>query len=422
MRHCIRYLPALIAAALAAPAAADLKDRLGPAIDAVENQVIEWRRDIHRHPELSNREERTAALVAAHLRELGLEVRTGVAHHGVVGMLRGGRPGPVVALRADMDALPVTERTGLPFASVNEGVMHACGHDAHTAMLMGAAEVLAGARDDLAGTVMFVFQPAEEGPPPGEEGGASLMVREGLLEGPDAPEAIFGLHVYPYPAGHLFHKTEGFLAASDRLRIVVQGKQTHGSQPWAGIDPVTVSAQLLLALQTIPSRQLDVTTAPAVLTIGRIAGGTRWNIIPDEVVLEGTVRTYDADMRDDLLARVQRTVDGVTASAGATGTLSVEQNAPVTWNEPALTRRMVPTLEWAAGADKVAEGRAQTVAEDFAYFQQEIPGMYFLLGVNADGVAAGEAAPNHSPQFHVNEEALVTGVRALVGLAVDYLD
>ncbi|MCA1798746.1 MAG: amidohydrolase [Xanthomonadaceae bacterium] len=422
MRYKLICLLALAAIALTTPAHGDLKERLTPAITAVEGQVINWRRDIHRHPELSNREERTSALVAAHLRALGLEVRTGVAHHGVIGMLRGGRPGPVVALRADMDALPVTERTGLPFASVNEGVMHACGHDAHTAMLMGAAQVLAGVRDDLAGTVMFVFQPAEEGPPPGEEGGASLMVREGLLEGPDAPEAIFGLHVYPYPAGHLFHKTEGFLAASDRLRIVVQGKQTHGSQPWAGIDPVTIAAQLLLALQTIPSRQLDVTTAPAVLTIGRIEGGTRWNIIPDEVVLEGTVRTYDADMRDDLLARVRRTVEGVTASAGATGTVSVEQNAPVTWNDPALTRRMVPTLVWAAGAERVSEGRAQTVAEDFAYFQEKIPGMYFLLGVNAAGVAAGEAAPNHSPEFHVNEDALITGVRALVGLAVDYLD
>ena len=298
--------------------AQDLKDELAPAIDAVMPHVIEWRRDIHRHPELSNREQRTAALVAAHLEKLGLEVETGIAHHGVVGVLRGGRPGPVVALRADMDALPVTEATGLPFASVNDGVMHACGHDAHTAMLMGAAEVLSGAREQLAGTVVFLFQPAEEGPPPGEKGGASLMVEEGVLTGDDAPAAIFGLHVYPYAAGHLFHKTEGFLAASDRMKITVRGKQTHGSQPWAGIDPVTVSAQLVLALQTIPSRQLDVTVAPAVITVGSINGGTRWNIIPDEVVLEGTIRTYDAAMRDDLITRLRRTAAKTAEAAGAT--------------------------------------------------------------------------------------------------------
>ncbi|MEX0900976.1 MAG: amidohydrolase [Gammaproteobacteria bacterium] len=413
---------AVIALSLSTAAPAqDLKETLAPAIDAVMPRVIEWRRDIHQHPEVSNREERTAALVAAHLRELGLKVTTGVAHHGVVGLLRGGRPGPVVALRADMDALPVTEATGLPFASVNKAVMHACGHDAHTAMLMGAAEVLASARERLAGTVMFVFQPAEEGPPPGEEGGASLMVKEGLLAGDDAPEAIFGLHVYPYPAGNLYYKTEGFLAASDRMKITVRGKQTHGSQPWAGIDPVTISAQLVLALQTIPSRQLDVTVAPAVITIGSITGGTRWNIIPDEVVLEGTIRTYDAAMREDLIARLRRTVAKTSEASGATAQVDIEQNAPVTWNDPALTRRMVPTLAWAAGDDRVAEGRAQTVAEDFAYFQEKIPGMYFLLGVNKAGLGAGEAAPNHSPEFHVNEDALVTGVRALTGLAIDYL-
>lgn len=418
----MRYFFAVIALSFATTVPAqDLKAAIAPEIDRVMPRVVEWRRDIHRHPEVSNREERTAALVAAHLRELGLEVTTGIAHHGVVGILRGAEPGPVVALRADMDALPVTEATGLSFASVNDGVMHACGHDAHTAMLMGAAVVLSGARERLAGTVMFVFQPAEEGPPPGEEGGASLMVKEGLLRGDGAPEAIFGLHVYPYPAGHLYYKTEGFLAASDRLKITVRGKQTHGSQPWAGIDPVTISAQLVLALQTIPSRQLDVTVAPAVVTVGSINGGTRWNIIPDEVVLEGTIRTYDAAMREDLIERLRRTVAGIAEASGATAQVELEQNAPVTWNEPALTRRMVPTLAWAAGDDKVAEGRAQTVAEDFAYFQEKIPGMYFLLGVNREGVGAGEAAPNHSPEFHVNEDALITGVRALTGLAIDYL-
>lgn len=412
----------LSAAVLASPlASADLKSDLETAIAAVQPRVVAWRRDIHQHPELSNRETRTAALVAAHLRELGLDVRTGVAHHGVVGILRGGRDGPRIALRADMDALPVTEATGLPFASVNDGVMHACGHDAHTAILLGAATVLAAARDRLAGEVMFVFQPAEEGAPPGESGGASLMVEEGLLDGPGAPQAIFGLHVYPLETGTIRYRTEGFLASADRLEIRVRGRQSHGSSPWAGVDPVIVSAHIMTALQSVAGRQLDVTRGPAVVSIGRIEGGTRWNIIPDEVLMEGTIRTHDPELREQMAQRVTRTAESIAAAAGATATVVIENTAPVTWNEPRLTQRIVPSLQWAAGTEAVSVGRPVMVAEDFAYFQQRIPGSYFLLGVNPPGVADGAAPSNHSPEFHVHEPAMETGVRAFVAIVADQL-
>lgn len=430
-RH--RHIPlgvALLLIALAPSAAAqDLKAQLTPAIQQVEEQVVAWRRDIHQHPELSNRETRTAALVAEHLRGLGLEVDTGVAHTGVVGILRGGRPGPVVALRADMDALPVVERTGLPFASTattvydgqEVGVMHACGHDAHTAILMGVAEVLAGMRDDLPGTVKFIFQPAEEGAPAGEEGGASMMIEEGVLGGAAAPEAIFALHVVPMPVGQIGYRTQGTMAASDELEIVVAGEQTHGSQPWNGVDPVIAAGQLMTALQLIPSRHLDLTTAPAVISIGRIQGGVRGNIIPDSVRLVGTIRTFDTAMRDDLHRRLRATATAIAESHGATATVTIDPYAPVVYNDPDLTRQLLPTLEWAAGADQVVEVPATTGAEDFAFFLEEIPGVYFFLGVNEEGVSPEEAAPNHSPYFYVNEDALVVGVRALAGAAVDYL-
>jgi len=418
----MKILTAFFMVAVVAPAfAADLKPQTEVAIAAVQERVVAWRRDIHRHPELSNREARTANLVAQHLRSLGMEVRTGMAHHGVVGILRGGRPGPVVALRADMDALPVTERTGLPFASIHDGVMHACGHDAHTAMLMGAAEVLAGIAESLSGTVMFVFQPAEEGPPPGEEGGAQMMVAQGLLEGEDAPEAIFGLHVYPFETGTIQYREGGFLASADRLEIHVRGRQAHGSSPWAGVDPVIVSAQIMTALQAIPSRQLDVTRGAAVVSIGVVRAGSRWNIIPDEVFMEGTIRTHDPDLREEMVRRVRHTATHIAEAAGATAEVIVEATAPVTWNDPAMTRRILPSLQWAAGADKVSVGRPVMVAEDFAFFQEKIPGSYFLLGVNRPGIAAGAAPSNHSPEFDVHEPAMQTGVRAFVGIAIDYL-
>jgi len=400
-------------------------------IAAFHSDMQAWRRDIHRHPELSNREVRTAGLVAAHLESLGLAVRTGVAHTGVIGTLVGSRPGPVVALRADMDALPVVEETGLPFASqaVGEyngrevGVMHACGHDAHTAILMGVAEVLAGARETLPGTVVFLFQPAEEGPPDGERGGAGLMIEEGALAGPPAPEAIFGLHVGPLPHGQLFYRPQAILAAADRLRVRVEGRQTHGSSPWLGIDPVTVAAQIITALQAIPSRQLDVTLAPAVVSIGSIHGGVRNNIIPEVVELDGTIRTLDREMRTDFHDRIRRTAEQVAAASGARALVDITGLVPVTYNDPALAARMRPTLAWAAGGeDKVGVMPPWMGAEDFSFFQEIIPGLYFFLGANRPGVGAWQAPPNHSPRFDVDEATLVVGLRALAGLAWTYLE
>lgn len=396
---------------------------------SIEPKVIEWRRDIHRHPELSNREFRTAAKVADHLRALDFdEVETGIAHTGVVGTLRGARPGPVIALRADMDALPVREQTGLPFASEAKGeyngeevyVMHACGHDTHVAMLMGAAEVLAKHRESLAGTVKFIFQPAEEGAPAGEEGGAALMIEEGVLEAPDAPEAIFGLHAWPVPAGTLNYRAGSFMAASDSLYIDIRGRQTHGSSPWHGVDPIYVASQIAIALQGIPSRQLDITKGPAVITIGSIHGGVRGNIIPDDVRLEGTIRTFDAGVREELHARLRKTVNLIAEASGASATVTIDPYAPVTGNDPALLERMMPTLAWAAGEAKVVEHPLITGAEDFAHFEQRIPGLYLMLGINEEGVGAGEAPSNHSPHFQVNEDALIVGVRAFVGFALDY--
>jgi amidohydrolase len=387
----------------------------------VQGKVLLWRRDIHAHPELSNRETRTAELVAQHLRSLGLEVRTGVAKTGVVAVLRGGRPGPVVALRADMDALPVTEEVELPFASKvrttfngqEVGVMHACGHDAHVAILMGAAEVLAGMRRELPGTVKFLFQPAEEGAPAGERGGAEVMIEEGALENPK-PGAIFGLHVFPYPAGEIRYRPGGTMASSDAFRVVVRGRQTHGAQPWAGIDPIVIASQIVLGLQTIPSRQVDVTATPAIVTVGAINGGVRYNIIPDSVVMVGTIRTFDAAVRRDIHQRLRRTAESIAQSGGATAMVTVDTGPPVTYNDPALTERMVPTLRRVAGASHVQLNQPLTPAEDFSRYQERIPGVFVFLGI-------GTVAPNHSPRFFVDEAALPTGVRALAHLAVDYL-
>jgi len=390
--------------------------------------VVAWRRDIHQHPELGNRELRTAGLVAEHLRSLGMEVRTEVGHTGVVGVLRGGRPGPVVALRADMDALPVTEMVDLPFASrvtteyngQTVGVMHACGHDNHVAILMGVAEVLAGMRDDLPGTVKFIFQPAEEGAPAGEEGGADLMIAEGALENP-RPDAVFGLHVMPRPTGFIGYHAGGAMASSQTLRITVRGSQTHGAMPWGGVDPVVVSSQIVMGLQTVVSRQADITTAPAVVTIASIHGGLRSNIIPDSVVMVGTVRTLDAKMQTQIEERIRRTVKGIAESAGATASVSLSQGLPITYNDPDLTRRMVPTLERVAGPGMASEVPPSTGAEDFSYYEQEIPGLYFFLGVIPDSIPLERAAPNHSPYFFADEAALPVGVRALANVAVDYL-
>ena len=427
MRRYLLILSTLFAAS--GVQAEDDRHGLDGAFQAIEPKVIEWRRDIHENPELSNREFRTAAKVADHLRALGLdEVETEIAHTGVVGTLVGGKPGPVIALRADMDALPVREQTGLPFASQAKGeyngeevyVMHACGHDTHVAMLMGAAEILAQHRDRLAGTVKFIFQPAEEGAPAGEEGGAALMIEEGVLQGPDAPEAIIGLHAWPGPPGTLHYRAGSFMAASDSLTIDVRGRQTHGSSPWRGVDPIYVAAQMVTALQGIPSRQLDITRGPAVITIGSIRGGVRGNIIPDDVTMLGTIRTFDAGVREELHARLRNTVDMVAEASGAEATVTIDPYAPVTGNDPELLRRMMPTLEWAAGEGNVREHGLITGAEDFAHFEQHIPGLYLMLGINQEGVPVEEAASNHSPLFYVNEDALIVGVRALVGFALDY--
>jgi len=408
----------------AAPATPDASRR----IDQVMAKVVAWRRDIHEHPELGNRETRTAKLVADHLRSLGMEVKTGVAHTGVVGVLRGAKPGPVVALRADMDALPVTEQVKLPFASKARtsyngqevGVMHACGHDNHVAILMGVAEVLAGMKAELSGTVKFIFQPAEEGAPEGEDGGAKMMVAEGVLTNP-AAEVIFGLHVWPDTVGRLTYREGGIMAAADGLRIVVHGKQTHGAAPWGGVDPIVVSAQIINSLQTITSRQMDLTAAPSIVTIGMIQGGLRGNIIPDSVVMVGTIRTLDTLHQNDIHARIHRTVEKVAESAGATADVTITKGYPVTSNDPALTARMVATLKRAARDGKAAVLPPVTGAEDFSYFQQKIPGLYFFLGVTPDGVNPATTATNHSPLFFADEKALPVGVRALTQLTLDYM-
>jgi amidohydrolase len=405
------------------PGSAELDRR----ISAIMPKVVAWRRDIHQHPELGNRETRTAKIVADHLRALGIDVQTGVAHTGVVGVLRGGRPGPVVALRADMDGLPVTEQADVPFKSrvrttyngQEVGVMHACGHDNHVAILMGAAEVLAGMRGTLPGTVKFIFQPAEEGAPAGEDGGAEMMVAQGVLTDP-APSAIFGLHVWPDSVGRITYRPGGTMASSDGLAITVLGRQTHGAVPWGGLDPVVVSAQIINALQTIPSRQMDVTVAPQIVTIATIHGGVRNNIIPDSVVMTGTIRTLDAAQRADVHARVKRTAEKVAESFGATARVTIDLGYPVTVNDPALTERMAPTLR-AASNGRAAVGPPTLGAEDFSYFQQEIPGLYFFLGVVPKGQDPTTAARNHSPYFYADEGALPVGVRAMTQLTLDYL-
>jgi amidohydrolase len=410
-------------AAQSRASADDLAREIDTRLEAVMPKVIEWRRDIHQHPELSFAEVRTAALVAKHLRAIGLEVKEGVGKTGVVGILRGGRPGPVVALRADMDALPVTEQVDLPFKSTvramwngtETGIMHACGHDNHVAILMGVAEVLAGMKAKIPGTVKFLFQPAEEG-----LGGAKAMVEDGALEAP-SPSAIFGLHVWPAPLGSLSYHTGGFMAAADGLSILVKGRQTHGSAPWSGVDPIVVSAQIIMGLQTIASRQVNVTAAPSVITVGSIQGGNRGNIIPDSVVMEGTIRTFDEEMRADIHRRVTRTVEDIARSAGATAVVTLAKGGLVTVNDPALTERMLPTLQRSAGAGGVQVINPITGSEDFPVFTRDIPGLFVALGVLPMGVDPKTAPANHSPLFFADEGALPTGVRTLANLAVDYL-
>jgi amidohydrolase len=413
--------------------ASPLAEAIDTAAHALNDSVIAWRRDLHAHPELGNREFRTAGIVAEHLRALGFdEVRTAVAHTGVVGLLRGGLPGPVVALRADMDALPVTEQVDVPFASKVKavwngeevGVMHACGHDAHTAILMGVASVLAGLRAQLRGTVKFIFQPAEEMPPEGEEGGAALMIREGALEKP-APQAIFGLHITSrLPVGQIGYRPGPTMASSDKLKITVHGRQTHGAAPWLGVDPIVTAAQVVLGLQTVVARTQDITREPAVVTIGAIKGGVRENIIPDSVEMRGTIRSFDEGMRDDIHERVTTLAESISRGNRAGCAVCITKNYPVTVNDPALTEAMLPTL--ARVAQATPGGCLQLVpkvtgAEDFSFFQQLIPGLFFFIGVTPEGTDPTQAAPNHSPRFYADERSLAQGVRALAQLAADYL-
>lgn len=409
-----------------------LRQRADALVDGVMADVISARRHLHAHPELSNREVETGAWIAGRLQALGYTVQTGVAGHGVVAVLKGGKSGPVVALRADMDGLPVAEEVDLPFASTvkstfdgkDVGVMHACGHDSHMAMLLGAAEVLMKLRAQLPGTVKLIFQPAEEGPPPGEDAGAKRMIEEGVLSGALVPEVIFGLHVLTeYESGKLAFRAGGLMASSDDLTITVTGRQTHGAIPWNGVDPIVASAQIINALQTVVSRQIDITQGAAIVTIGKIEGGVRNNIIPERVVMKGTLRALNPEARIKLADAVRRTATRTAEATGATAEvkIGVDHRYPVTYNDPSLTARMRPTLARLAGDANLIESTPQTVSEDFSFYQQKIPGLFVFVGVRKPGASRDEYAPNHSPRFKVDEAGLPLGVRTLVGLTLDYM-
>ncbi|MFW5926461.1 MAG: amidohydrolase [Wenzhouxiangella sp.] len=396
--------------------------------ETIHGDVVDWRRHFHANPELSNREFETAAYIADFLESLDIEVETGIAHTGVVGILEGGQPGPVVGLRADMDALPVPSRADLPFSpdvtseylGEEVPVSHACGHDSHMAMLMGVARIFAERRDELPGTIKFIFQPAEEGSPPGEEGGAELMVAEGVLSDPDV-DVVFGQHIWaPSPAGRIGYRPAGTMAASDQFTITVHGKQTHGSTPWTGVDPITTASQIVPGLNTIISRQTELTKAAAVISVGRVRAGVRNNIIPEEAELIGTIRTLDPDMQDKIHEDIRRTAEHIAASQGAEVTVDIERGYPVTFNDPDLTGRMAPSLERVAGEDIVVVD-ALTAAEDFSFFQREVPGLYFFLGAAPEDIPLEDVAPHHTPDFRIEESAMTTGVRALASLAIDYM-
>jgi len=407
-----------------------LKKKIDTSAGSIEAKVIEWRRHFHQFPELSNREFKTARKIEEHLRNLGLDVTTAVAHTGVVGLLKGEKPGPVVALRADIDALPVTERVNVPFASKlrttynghDVGVMHACGHDAHIAVLMGVAEILSSMKKDLPGSVKFIFQPAEEGAPQGEEGGAELMVKEGVLKNPKV-DVIFGLHVWSLAeTGTISYRPGGMMAAVDGLRITVKGKQTHGSTPWTGIDPITVSAQIIIGLQTIISRQTKLTEEAAVITIGSIHGGVRSNIIPEQVELIGTIRTLNSDMQNKIHEKIRLTATKIAESAGAIANVRIEKGYPVTYNHPELTQMMLPSLRQVAGRENLKLIDAITGAEDFSFYQKKIPGLFFFLGAMPKGTKTEDAPPHHSPDFYIDESSFKLGIRALSYLTLDYME
>lgn len=408
-------------------AQSDLKKMIDERADEIEQQVIEWRRHFHENPELSNREFETAEYIAEYLNELGLDVETGVAKTGVVALLEGGKPGPVIGLRADIDALPVTERTDVPFKSVatgmyqgNEvGVMHACGHDTHIAMLLGVAKILKEMQSEIKGTIKFIFQPAEEGAPVGEEGGAELMVKEGVLSNPSV-DVIFGMHISDdTPVGVIEYRSEGIMASVNSFSLEIMGKQAHGSAPWNGIDPIVTAAQIINNAQTIVSRSMPLTKQAAVVTFGVIEGGVRHNIIPEKVQLEGTIRALDEDMRQLIFKRLETIVQNTAESNGAKATLTIHEGYPITFNDPELTAMMAPTLEEVAGKDNAVIIDAITGAEDFSFFQKEIPGLYFFVGGKAPG---REAAGHHTPDFYIDESGMKLGVRAMSNLVVDYMN
>lgn len=397
-------------------------------ITKVESKVIDWRHDFHQNPELSNREFNTAKKIAAHLKGLGMEVTEGVAKTGVVAVLKGNKPGKVVALRADIDALPVTERNDLPFKSnvkttflgSETGVMHACGHDTHTAILMGVAEVLSKHKDKINGSVKFIFQPAEEGPPPGEEGGAALMIKEGVLENPKV-DAIFGLHINSgTPVGTIRYKPEGTMAAVERFVVNVKGKQTHGSAPWGGVDPIYISAKIIDGFQSIISRESNLVNAPAVITVGKITSGVRFNIIPESAEMIGTVRTLDPNMRAKIIRRMTEMARDIAKAHGGEATVEWQNNTVVTYNDPALTAQMVPTLQSVAGKENIKLMNASTGGEDFSFFQEKIPGFYFFLG----GMTPGNTSPfpHHTPDFKIDDRGLLLGVKSMTQLTIDYLN
>jgi amidohydrolase len=405
-----------------------LRADIDAAADKIEPQTIAWRRDFHEHPELGNREFRTSKIIADYLRSLGLEVKEGVGKTGVVGILRGAAPGPVIGLRADMDALPLVERTPVPFASKVKttyngqevGVMHACGHDSHVAIMMSVAEVLSGMKQYLHGTVKFIFQPAEEGAPTGEEGGAALMIKEGVLDNPKV-DVVFGLHINSATeVGKIKYRSEGAMAASDWFTVKVHGKGSHGSQPWSGIDPVVVSAQIIEGLQTIVSRQTELTKDAAVISVCVINGGVRSNIIPEEVDMTGTIRTLDTAMQTEIHERMRRTVTKIAESAGATAEISIDKKTLITYNDPALVKLTLPSLQQTAGTDNVLWMDAMTGSEDFSFFGARVPSFFFFLGGMKKGQDPKTAFPHHTPDFYIDESGFKLGVKAFCNLVFDY--
>ena len=407
----------------------ELHQTIEEKTETIFEQVVDWRRHFHEHPELSNREDETAAYIADYMRSLGLKVETGIAHTGVVAVLEGANPGPVVGLRADIDALPVRERTDVPFKSTKTttylgqevGVMHACGHDTHIAMLMGAAKILTDMKSELQGTVKFIFQPAEEGAPPGEEGGAELMIEEGVLQDPDV-DVIFGQHINSQTeVGTIRYRPEGTMAAADRFVITVKGKQTHGSTPWTGVDPIVTSAKIIEGLQTIISRQTELTKAAAVISVGKINSGVRNNIIPEEAEMIGTIRTLDTEMQETIHNDIRHVATTIGESMGAEVEVDIQKGYPVTYNDPELTVAMLPTLERVAGSDNVVLSDAITGAEDFSFFQKKIPGLYIFVGGMPKDMEPADAAPHHTPDFYIEEEGMKLGVKALAGLTIDYM-